>query len=59
MIYELSSDGYRLGVFPSEAEAIHHAAYLPKGCYKIREWAIDGEFMIFDTAVNSEREINN
>ena len=53
MIYELSFDGYRLGLFPTEAEAV-----LPSGCYTIREWTKDGEFLIFDPSVNLEREIN-
>ena len=26
MIYELTHEGYRLGLFPTEAEARHHAA---------------------------------
>ena len=29
MIYELICDGYRLGVFPTEAEAVRRADYLP------------------------------
>ncbi|UKI18271.1 MAG: hypothetical protein L6V80_01620 [Bacteroidales bacterium] len=44
MIYELTIDGYRLGIFPTEAEAIRRADYLPKGCYTLREWENDGEF---------------
>ena len=53
MIYELTIDGYLLGVFPSEAEAIRRARYLPRGRYTLREWARDGEFSTFDPAVNS------
>ena len=52
MIYELSFDGYRLGLFPTEAEAVHRAAYLPSGCYTIREWTKDGEFWTFDPSTN-------
>lgn len=54
MIYELTIDGYLLGVFSSEAEAeaIRRARYLPRGRYALREWARDGEFSTFDPAVN-------
>lgn len=30
MIYELTIDGYLLGVFSSEAEAVRRARYLPR-----------------------------
>ena len=30
MIYELTYGGYRLGTFPTEAEAVRRAGYLPK-----------------------------
>lgn len=52
MIYELTIDGYLLGVFSSEAEAVRRARYLPRGQYTLREWARDGEFSTFDPAVN-------
>lgn len=58
MLYELSADGQTVGVFPTEAAARHNAAYMPDGCYTIREWTKDGEFLIFDPLVNLEREIN-
>ena len=38
MIYELTYGGYRLGTFPTEAEAVRRAGYLPKGRYTVREW---------------------
>ena len=44
MLYELSADGYTVGVFPTEAAARHNAAYMPGGCYTIREWTRDGDF---------------
>lgn len=52
MIYGLTIDGYLLGVFSSEAEAVQRARYLPRGRYTLREWARDGEFSTFDPAVN-------
>ena len=48
MIYELTYGGYRLGTFPTEAEAVRRAGYLPKGRYTVREWEKDGEFSTFD-----------
>ena len=48
MIYELTYGGYRLGTFPTEAEAVRRAGYLPKGRYTVREWERDGEFSTFD-----------
>lgn len=59
MIYELTQDGYRLGLFPTEAEAWHHAAYMPKGSYTIREWGVDGEYLTFDPTTNTVYEFNN
>ena len=44
MLYELSADGYTVGVFPTEAAARPNAAYMPGGCYTIREWTRDGDF---------------
>ena len=52
MIYELTIDGYLLGVFSSEAEAVRRARYLPRGRYTLREWARHGEFSTFDPAEN-------
>ena len=58
-IYELSFDGYRLGFYPTEAEARQQAGYMPKGCYSIREWTEEDEFMIFDTKTNKAYQFNN
>ena len=52
MIYELTYGGYRLGTFPTEAEAVRRAGYLPKGRYTVREWERDGEFSTFDPSTN-------
>ena len=52
MIYELTIDGYRLGIFPTEAEAVRRTRYLPRGRYTLREWARDGEFSTFDPSTN-------
>ena len=52
MLYELSADGQTVGVFPTEAAARHNAAYMPGGCYTIREWTKDGEFWPFDPSTN-------
>lgn len=52
MIYELLYGGYRLGTFPTEAEAVRRAGYLPKGRYTVREWERDGEFSTFDPSTN-------
>ena len=52
MIYELTYGGYRLGTFPTEAEAVRRAGYLPKGRYTVREWEKDGEFSTFDPSMN-------
>ncbi len=46
MIYELTYGGYRLGTFPTEAEAVRRAGYLPKGRYTVREW--EKGWRIFD-----------
>lgn len=59
MIYELICDGYRLGLFPTEAEAVRRADYLPKGCYTLREWEKDGEFSTFDPSVNKSYDFTN
>ena len=59
MIYELTYGGYRLGTFPTEAEAVRRAKYLPKGCYTLREWAKDGDFSTFDPSANKHYDFNN
>lgn len=58
-MYELSFNDYRLGFYPTEAEARHHAAYMPKGCYSIREWTEEDEFMVFNTETNKTYRFNN
>lgn len=58
-IYELSFDGYRLGLFPTEVEARQQAGYMPKGSYTIREWGVDGEYLTFDPTMNAAYEFNN
>ncbi len=52
MLYELSADGQTVGGFPTEAAARHNAAYMPGGCYTIREWTRDGDFLTFDPSTN-------
>lgn len=58
-IYELSFDGYRLGLYPTEAEARQRAGYMPRGRYIIREWADIPDFMEFDPERNKLYEFNN
>ncbi len=58
-IYELSFDGYRLGFYPTEAEARQRAGYMPKGSYTIREWGVDGEYLTFDPTMNVKYKFNN
>ncbi|WP_426694037.1 hypothetical protein [Alistipes shahii] len=50
--YELIYGGYTVGYFPTEAEAVRRAGYLPKGRYTVREWAKDGDFSTFDPSTN-------
>lgn len=59
MFYELLCGDYRLGTFPTEAEAVRRAGYLPKGCYTIREWEKDGEIWIFDPSTNKYYDFDN
>ena len=59
MIYELLYGGYRLGTFPTEAEAVRRAGYLPKGRYTVRDWERDGEFSTFDPSANKHYDFNN
>ena len=56
---ELTYGGYRLGTFPTEAEAVRRAGYLPKGRYTVREWEKDGEFSTFDPSTNKHYDFNN
>jgi len=42
MLYELLMHGDSVGFFPTEADARHHAAYMPRGLYTVREWIDDG-----------------
>lgn len=59
MIYELTQDGYRIGYYPTEAEARRHADYMPKGCYTLRQWRIEGNFLIFDAHENTMYQFKN
>ncbi len=59
MLYELSADGQTVGVFPTEAAARHNAAYMPGGCYTIREWTRDGDFLTFDPSTNNTMTSGN
>lgn len=59
MIYELSYDGYSLGMFPTADEAAHLTAYLPKGRYQVRQWTQDGDFLYYDPTANRTYEIVN
>ena len=59
MIYELSFEGHTVGYFPTEAEAVRRAGYLPKGRYTIREWERDGYFSMFNPQTNREYEFTN
>lgn len=59
MIYELSYDGYRLGIFPTETEAVWRAGFMPKGRYTLREWEKDGEFLTFAPSTNKYYDFNN
>lgn len=54
MRYELMVSGSCVGLFPTESEARHHVAYMPKGNYTLRKWAIDGDFMVCNLDVNAE-----
>ncbi len=40
--------GDSVGFFPTEADARHHAAYMPRGLYTVREWIDDGEFLVYN-----------
>lgn len=58
-IYELSYDGYRLGFYPTEAEAVRRAGFMPKGRYTVKEWIDDGDFLLFSPTTNKVYEFNN
>ena len=59
MIYELTYGSYTVGYFPTEAEAVRRAGYLPKGRYTIREWERDGDVLMFHPQTNREYEFTN
>lgn len=59
MVYELACDGYRLGIFPTEAETVHNAAYLPKSRYTLREWTEKGNFRTFAPSTNKHYSFTN
>ena len=46
MVYELLTNGGTVGFFPTEADARHHAEYMPQGRYVVREWIDDGDFLL-------------
>lgn len=46
-------------MFPTEAEAVRRADYLPNGCYTVREWMDEGEFMTFDPSTNKRYDFDN
>lgn len=48
MIYEVLQDGWRVWLYPTEAVARLHAAYMPQGPYVLREWIEDGEFLVYN-----------
>ena len=41
-----------MGIFPTEAETVHNAAYLPKSRYTLREWTEEGNFRTFAPSTN-------
>lgn len=57
MIYELSINGYSLGLFPSEAAALRRVDYLPAGRYTVREWSKEGDFLTFSPSDNKEYHV--
>ena len=59
MTYELAYGSYTVGYFPTEAEAVRRAGYLPKGRYTIREWERDGDVLMFLIQTNREYEFTN
>lgn len=61
MIYELFTNSGTVGFFPTEADARHHADYMPQGHYILREWIDDGDFLLYDreTCRTMDIEPNN
>lgn len=59
MFYELMTHGVSVGFFPTEADARHHAAYMPHGLYAVREWIDDGDFLLYDRETCRVYELNN
>ena len=59
MLYELLTHGVSVGFFPTEADARHHAAYMPHGLYTVREWIYDGDFLMYNRATCRVYEFNN
>ena len=57
MIYELSINGYSLGLFSSEAAALRRADYLPADRYTVREWSKEGDFLTFSPSDNKEYHV--
>ena len=57
--YLVPFEGHTLGYFPTEAEAVRRAVFLPKGRYTVREWERDGEFSTFDPSTNKHYDFNN
>ncbi len=59
MLYELLTHGVSVGLFPTEADARHHAAYMPHGLYIVREWIDDGDFLLYNRETCRVYEFNN
>ncbi len=59
MLYELLTHGVSVGFFPTEADARHHAAYMPHGLYTVREWIDDGGFLLYNRETCRVYEFNN
>lgn len=59
MLYELMTHGVSVGFFPTEADARHHAAYMPHGLYTVREWIDDGDFLLYNRETCRVYEFSN
>ena len=59
MLYELLTHGVSVGFFPTEADARHHAVYMPHGFYTVREWIDDGDFLLYNRETCRVYEFNN
>ena len=57
MIYELSINGYSLGLFSSEAAALRRVDYLPADRYTVREWSKECDFLRFSPSDNKEYHV--